>query len=112
MVGVAATHQKSVTHILGFLTIPDEGTTRLDLRIHRPGPHMPLAIDIYDRRSEPQFADRLTPFRLPHPDSMLWVSIGRNVLEAQMIRFSRLCTYAGYFAHRTAVCIRDMLTVQ
>ena len=26
-------------------------------------------------------------------------------------RFSRLCTYAGYFAHSTAVYIRDMLAV-
>jgi hypothetical protein len=83
----------------------------MDLHIHRPGPHMPLAIDIYDRRSEPLFADRVTPVRLTHPDSMLWVSVGRNVLEAQMIKFSRLCTYTGCFAHRTAVYIRDMLAV-
>ncbi len=117
---VQARHSQPVNTITNFTrrivlssTTVDDGLCAhfMDLDIHRPGPRMPLATDIYDRRSEPQFVERVTPVRLPFPDSMLWVSVGRNVLEGQMTRFSRLCTYAGYFAHRTAVYVRDMINV-
>lgn len=83
----------------------------MDLDIHRPSPSMPLAVDIYDRRAEPEFVERITPVRMPYPDSMLSVTVGRNILVAQMIRFQRLCSYAGYFARRTAMYVFEMLRV-
>lgn len=43
----------------------------MDLDIHSLGHGMPLATDIYDRRSEP-FVDRVIPVRFPYPDTMLW----------------------------------------
>lgn len=80
----------------------------MDLDIHRPGPSMPLAIDIYDRRSEPECLARVAPVRMPAPDTMLAASVGRNILVSQMIRFQRLCSYAGYFARRTALYLLAM----
>ena len=80
----------------------------MDLEIHRPTSSMPLATDIYDRRSEPEFIARVLPVRMPSPDSMLASSVGRNILVAQMIRFQRLCSYAGYFARRTADYLSEM----
>ena len=83
----------------------------MDVDIHRPTRGMPLATDIYDRRSEPEFIARVMPVRMPSPDSMLDPSVGRNILVAQMIRFQRLCSYAGYFARRTAAYLRDMVSM-
>ena len=83
----------------------------MDLDIHRPTRSMPLATDIYDRRSEPEFIARVMPVRLPSPDSMLAASVCRNILVAQMIRFQRLCSYAGYFARRTADYIYEMVRI-
>lgn len=48
----------------------------MDLGIHRLGPSMPLAIDIYIRRSEPEFLAPVTPVRLPSPDTMLAATVG------------------------------------
>lgn len=83
----------------------------MDLHMHRPISSMPLAIDIYDRRSEPDFIARVMPVRMPSPNSMLAVSVGRNILVAHMIRFQRLCTYAGYFASQTADYLHEMVRI-
>lgn len=42
---------------------------------------------------------------------MLATSVGRNILVAQMIRFQRLCSYAGYFASRSAQYVYDMVSI-
>ena len=70
---------------------------------------MPLAVDIYDRRAEPEFVQRIDPVRLPSPDSMLSREVGRNILAAQMMRYQRLCTYAGYYARQVAHLLHRMV---
>lgn len=58
----------------------------MDLHIHRPVRSLPLAVDIYDKRTEREFVQHVTPVRMPVPATRLATSADRDVVVAQMIR--------------------------
>lgn len=43
----------------------------------RPSRSMPMAVDFYDRRAEPEFLQCIHPIRMPHRNTMLITSVGR-----------------------------------
>jgi hypothetical protein len=80
----------------------------MDLHIHRTARSMPLAADVYDRRAEPEFVQHITPIRIPTQiPCLLDLSVG--TFSCTRSAFRDLCTYAGYFASRTARYVCDMV---
>ncbi len=68
----------------------------------------PLTTDLYDKRREPEFRSRLTPYKFPHADTLLSSTCKANVFTSQFVRYTGMIQNVANFVCEIANLILDL----